>query len=308
MSGGPDHDDAHDCHNEGFPPRHALREGGLTLVATPIGNLGDFSPRAQAALREADLVLCEDTRVTARLLQHYGISVRTGALHDHNEEQRLPGLVQQLREGVRIALVSDAGMPVMSDPGYRLVRAVTEAGLPLTAVPGPNAALTALVLSGLPPHPFMFLGFPPPREAARLESFRTLRAAELAGLHATLIWHEAPHRVADMVADLADVFGTGRQVVIARELTKRFEELLRGDGVSLAKRCREDPPRGEMTVLIAPPAAEEEDGAADLDERLVAALEHSSVRDAAAIVAKASGLPRRTVYARALELAALRGA
>ena len=194
---------------------------GLILVATPIGNLGDMTFRALEALRQADLVLCEDTRTTARLLAANAISARTEALHEHNEEARIPGLLAQLRAGKRIALVSDAGTPLVSDPGFRLTRAAIAEGLPVTTLPGANAAITGLVLSGLPPHPFLVLGFPPPRSAARLAHFGMLRAAEAAGLSATLIWHEAPHRLAETLADAAHAFGD-RPAAVARELTKRF--------------------------------------------------------------------------------------
>jgi len=199
---------------------------GLHLVATPIGNLGDVSARALAVLRGVDVVLCEDTRHSARLLTHFGITTATSPLHDHNEEGRLPGLLAQLRDGRRIALISDAGTPLVSDPGYRLVRAALAEGVLVTGVPGPNAAVMALMLSGLPPAPFLFLGFPPPRSAARLAAFGVLRAAEMAGLSATLVWHEAPHRLAECLADLATAFGP-RPAAVARELTKRFEEVRR---------------------------------------------------------------------------------
>ncbi|HTR16524.1 MAG TPA: 16S rRNA (cytidine(1402)-2'-O)-methyltransferase [Acetobacteraceae bacterium] len=273
---------------------------GLVLVSTPIGNLADMSPRAVAALAGADLVLCEDTRVTARLLAHHGITARTAALHEHNEEARIPGLLDQLRQGRRIALVSDAGTPLVSDPGYRLVRAALEAGLPVGGVPGPNAAVLALVLSGLPPHPFLFLGFPPPRQAARLAAFARLRAAERAGLTATLIWHEAPHRLAEALADMAQVFGP-RPAAVARELTKRFEEVRRGTLEALAAHYAAEAARGEITVVVGP-APEEVAGEDELDARLREALAGNSVKDAAALVATALGLPKRTVYARALEL------
>lgn len=312
-------DEAYDrtstLHSEGKTSRHAFSSGdasfaassssasGLTLVATPIGNLGDFSLRGAQALAEADLILCEDTRMTARLLSDRNISTRTEALHEHNERQRVPALIERMQNGTRMALVSDAGMPLMSDPGFRLVQAVIEADLPLTVVPGPNAALTALVLSGLPPHPFMFIGFPPPRSAARKEAFAKLRAAERAGLSATLIWHEAPHRLAETLADMTDVFGAERACAVARELTKRFEEVRRGSVGALAAFYAETPPRGEITLLLGPPDAEEssED---DLDTTLRSLLSTHSVKDAAALAATAIGLPRRTVYARALELAA----
>ena len=273
---------------------------GLVLVSTPIGNLGDISPRALAVLRAADLVLCEDTRMTARLLQAYAIDVATSPLHEFNEEARIPGVLDALRTGRRIALVSDAGTPLVSDPGYRLVRAALAAGLPVGAIPGANAAVLALVLSGLPPQPFLFLGFPPPRSAARRAAFGRLRAAERAGLSATMIWHEAPHRLAEALEDWHAAFGD-RPAAVARELTKRFEEVRRGGLAELAAHYAANAARGEITVLLGP-AAEEDTDAEDLDGRLRAALAEHSVKDAAALVAGSTGLPRRAVYARALEL------
>jgi 16S rRNA (cytidine1402-2'-O)-methyltransferase len=273
---------------------------GLVLVSTPIGNLGDVTARALAALRAADLVLCEDTRVTARLLAAHGIATSTSPLHEFNEEGRIPGLLEALRAGRRIALVSDAGTPLVSDPGYRLVRAALAAGLPVTAVPGPNAAVLALVLSGLPPQPFLFLGFPPPRSAARRAAFGRLRAAERAGLSATLIWHEAPHRLAETLVDLAAAFGD-RPAAVARELTKRFEEVRREGLTALSAHYAAHPARGEITLLIGP-APEEALDAEDLDGQLRAALATNTVKDAAALVAGSIGLPRRLVYARALDL------
>ncbi len=275
---------------------------GLVLVSTPIGNLGDITERALACLRAADLVLCEDTRTSARLLSAKRIAARTEPLHEHNERARIPALLDMLRAGRRIALISDAGTPLLSDPGYRLVRAAIEAGIPVGAAPGANAAITALTLSGLPPHPFLFAGFPPPRSAARLEAFGRLRAAERAGLSATLIWHEAPHRLAEMLADLHAAFGA-REAVVARELTKRFEEVRRGALDRLAAHYAAQPARGEITVLIGPPPPEEAD-AGDLDGRLRTALAGHSVKDAATLVAGVVNLPRRVVYARAMELAA----
>ena len=293
------------------PPLHPPEPGGepapvwsiapgLVLVATPIGNLRDISVRALDALRGADLLLCEDTRTTARLMQEYGIVVHTEALHDHNEAGRAPALVQRMLRGARVALVSDAGTPLVSDPGYRLVQAAVAAGVSVSAVPGPNAAVMALVLSGLPPQPFLFLGFPPPRSAARLAAFGTLRAAERAGLQATLLWHEAPHRLAESLSDMAAAFG-GRPAAVCRELTKRFEEVRRGTLPELAAHYAAQAARGEITVVVGPPDAEEAD-AEDLDGQLRRALAGTSVRDAAAIVAAATGLPRKLVYARALTL------
>lgn len=271
---------------------------GLHLVATPIGNLGDLSIRALAVLRGADVLLCEDTRHSARLLQHYGVTTPTTPLHDHNEEGRLPGLLAQLRDGRRMALVSDAGTPLLSDPGYRLVRAALAEGLAVHAVPGPNAALMALTLSGLPPAPFLFLGFPPPRSAARLAAFGGLRAAEQAGLSATLVWYEAPHRLAETLADMATAFGA-RPAAVARELTKRFEEVRRDTLNELAAHYAGHEARGEITVVVGPAPVEAVD---DLDGQLRRAMEGHSLKDAAALVAAATGLPRRVVYARALGL------
>ncbi len=273
---------------------------GLVLVSTPIGNLGDMTARGTEALAAADLILCEDTRHTARLLAAIGASARLEALHEHNEDARIPALLERLRGGALVVLVSDAGTPLVSDPGFRLVRAAIAAGLPVSAVPGANAAVMALVLSGLPPLPFLVLGFPPPRAAARLAAFGRLRAAEQAGLSATLIWHEAPHRLAETLADLATTFGP-RPAAVARELTKRFEEVRRGDLPELAAHYAQAEARGEITLVVGPPA-EAETGPAELDASLRAALALHSVRDAAALVATATGLPRKLVYARALAL------
>ncbi|HJS84545.1 MAG TPA: 16S rRNA (cytidine(1402)-2'-O)-methyltransferase [Acetobacteraceae bacterium] len=274
---------------------------GLVLVSTPIGNLGDLSPRARDALAGADVVLCEDTRHTARLMTAIGAHTPLSALHEHNEDERIPTVLAALRAGRRVAIVSDAGTPLVSDPGFRLVRAALGEGLPVTAIPGPNAALAALVLSGLPPLPFLVLGFPPPRAAARRAAFATLRGAERAGLRATLIWHEAPHRLAETLADLAASFGA-RPAAVARELTKRFEEVRRAPLPDLARHYAAEAPRGEITVLVGP--AEDEAPEADrLDEQLRAALATNSLKDAAALVAAATGLPRKLVYARALAIA-----
>jgi 16S rRNA (cytidine1402-2'-O)-methyltransferase len=268
------------------------------LVSTPIGNLGDLSPRARDTLLAADLILCEDTRRTARLLVGRRAKARLRPLHEHNEDATIPAVLSRLREGARIALVADAGVPLVSDPGYRLVRAALAEGLAVGAVPGANAAVTALVLSGLPPLPFLVLGFPPPRRAARRAAFGRLRAAERAGLSATLVWYEAPHRLAETLADMAEAFGA-RGAAVARELTKRFEEVRRAPLSELAAFYAGSPVRGEITVVVGPP---EQEDAEDLDARLRAALRDNSVKDAAALVAGATGLPRKLVYARALAL------
>jgi 16S rRNA (cytidine1402-2'-O)-methyltransferase len=275
---------------------------GLTLVATPIGNLGDLSPRALAAMQGASVVLCEDTRVTGAMLARHGVSVTMVPLHEHNEDDQTPRILERLRAGERIALVSDAGTPLVSDPGYRLVRAAIAAGLPVGAVPGPNAAVMALTLSGLPPHPFLFLGFLPVKAGARTAEIARLRAVERAGLAVSMIFYEAPHRLAETLAALAEGFGPSRPAAVARELTKRFEEVRRGTLAVLAAHYASEQARGEIAIVIGP-APEEAAGEVELDQALGDALAAGlSVRDAAAAVAAATGLPRKQVYRRALEM------
>ncbi|WP_144184760.1 16S rRNA (cytidine(1402)-2'-O)-methyltransferase [Elioraea rosea] len=277
--------------------------GTLTLVATPIGNLGDMPPRGLAVLAAADAVLCEDTRVTARLLARNGISRPLVAYHEHNESAMTPRVVAWLAAGKRVALASDAGMPLVSDPGYRLVAAAAGAGLRVTAVPGPSAALTALALSGLPPHPFLFLGFLPPKPGPRRARLAAIREAEAAGLVATLVLFEAPQRAAATLADLAKVLGP-RPAALARELTKLFETVARGTLPELAARFAAEAPRGEVTIVVGPGAGAETAADDEVDARLGRALEAgATVKDAAAAVAAETGRPRREVYARALALA-----
>jgi 16S rRNA (cytidine1402-2'-O)-methyltransferase len=273
------------------------------LVSTPIGNLADMTFRAVETLRSADLILCEDTRTTARLLTHYGIATPTAALHEHNEDAATPRILARLHAGACVALVSDAGTPLVSDPGFRLVRAALAEGLLVRAVPGAAAVTVALTLSGLPPHPYLFLGFAPPREAARRAGLARLRAAERAGLCATLIWYEAPHRLAGMLADLAQAFGD-RPAAVARELTKRFEEVRRARLKDLAAHYASHEARGEITIVVGP-APEEAARTEDLDQLLTASMQALTLREAAAAVAEATGLPRRQVYARALALRAV---
>jgi len=284
----------------GQPPETGPNPGaaGLVLVSTPIGNLGDMTHRGIEALRAAELVLCEDTRTTARLLQHYGIASRTAALHEHNEQARIPEILLRLRGGALIALVSDAGTPLVSDPGYRLVRAAIAEGVAVQAVPGANAGVMALTLSGLPPHPYLFMGFMPPRAAARQAAFARLRAAERAGLGATLVFYEAPHRLAEFLADLAGAFGE-RPAAVARELTKRFEEIRRDALPALAAYYAQHAARGEITVVVGPAPKE---AAEDFEPLLVRALQTQSVREAVASVAEATGVAKKIVYARALEI------
>src|SRR5208283_4921277 len=211
---------------------------------------------------------------TRHLLTAMGISGRIETLHEHNEDARIGSILERLRANQTIALVSDAGTPLVSDPGYRLVRAVIEAHLQVTAVPGPNAALTALILSGLPPLPFMFLGFPPTKQAARRATFSGLRAAERAGLSTTFVWQEAPHRLLETLGDLQQAFGD-RSAAVARELTKRFETVERGKVSELAALFSREPARGEITLLIGPP---ETDDPEKLDQRLHAALATQTVK------------------------------
>ena len=274
---------------------------GLYIVATPIGNLGDMSDRARTTLAAADVIACEDTRVTARLLAAFGIERPTMRYDEHTAERAGAVLIERLKRNETVALVSDAGLPLVSDPGQRLVRTALDAGVPVTVVPGPSAPLAALVISGLPTEPFHFAGFLPPKGAAR-------RAAldRLAGIPATLLLLEAPQRLADSLADMAAVLGA-RPAAVARELTKLHEEVRRGTLANLAADYAGPPPKGEIVIVVGPPG---EDAAellaerrAGLDDRLRAALHTLSVRDAAAEVAAATGLPRREVYARALQLA-----
>lgn len=280
---------------------------GLVLVATPIGNLGDLSPRAVAALKGADVILCEDTRVTGPMLARQGVGTSLIPLHDHNEASMVPRLLERLRGGARLALVSDAGTPLVSDPGFRLTRAAIDSGLPVTAIPGPNAALVALTLSGLPPHPFLFHGFLPAKAAARTVEIGRIAGLERSGLRATLILYESPHRLAESLAALAEGLGPDRPAAVARELTKRFEEVRRASLGELATHYAVHAPRGEIVLVIGPAPDEAVPGEADLDAQIRAALATgASLRDAAAMVAAATGLPRRQVYGRALQLGSTR--
>jgi 16S rRNA (cytidine1402-2'-O)-methyltransferase len=280
----------------GFAAAGAEPAPGLHLVATPIGNLGDVTLRALAVLRGADRIYCEDTRVAARLLARYGIARPLARYDDHNAEAMRPTILAALRRGERLALVSDAGTPLVSDPGYKLVRAAIDENLPVTAEPGPSAALTALILSGLPPDSFFFGGFLPPRQAARRRALARRRM-----LDATLIFFESAVRLADTLGDMAEVLGS-RKAAVARELTKLHEEVRRGPLGDLARHYRAaGPPRGEAVIIVAPPEPEAI-GSAEIDTRLRDVLRKSGVRDAVANVAGETGLSRRELYRRALAL------
>ena len=270
------------------------------LVSTPIGNLKDFSPRAQEALTAADAILCEDTRTSSILLRTYDIRTKLIALHEHNEEARIPQLLAAMQEGAHYALISDAGTPLVSDPGYRLVRAAIEAGLSISGIPGPNAAVLALTLSGLPPQPFLFVGFLPPKTGPRRATLERLRNAEAAGLSATLVFYEAPHRLVETLTDAAEIFGP-RPAAVCRELSKHYEDVRRETLPALATHYGTETPRGEITLVIGPATAEPAT-AQTLDQALELALGQMSLKDAAAVVATATGLPKKQIYARALEL------
>jgi 16S rRNA (cytidine1402-2'-O)-methyltransferase len=271
--------------------------GGLYVVATPIGNLRDITLRALETLAAADLIACEDTRVTKKLLDHYGIAAPLTPYHEHNAAVARPKILGELASGAAVALVSDAGTPLISDPGFKLARAAQAAGHTVTALPGASAVLAALTVSGLPSDRFVFEGFLPPREAARRK-----RIEEIRNFPATLILFETGPRLAAALADLAAAFGS-REAAVCRELTKLYEEVRRGDLTTLAARyAAEAEPRGEIVIVIAPPSAPPRD-AADLDTLLRQALTRLSVKEAVAEIAAVTGHPRREVYQRALALA-----
>jgi len=269
--------------------------GMLALVATPIGNLGDISARALETLRTADLIACEDTRVTGNLLSKFEIRRPTLPYHDHNAETMRPKLIARLLDGETVALVSDAGMPLISDPGHKLVREATAAGVGVTVIPGPSAPLAALVLSGLPSDRFLFAGFLPVKDGARREVL-----LELKTVPATLLFFETGPRLADSLATCAVVLGD-RPAAVARELTKLYEEVRRDTLGALARHYQESgAPKGEIVVVIGPPLPSEI--AFDVDAALESALKSMAVKDAANAVAVASGKSRREIYTRALAL------
>src|ERR1700728_1658837 len=270
---------------------------GLHIVATPIGNLGDISLRALETLAGADLIACEDTRVTRKLLDRYVIGTPLTPYHDHNAEEARPELLRKLADGAAIALVSDAGTPLISDPGFKLVRAAHEAGHVVTTQPGASSLLAALAVAGLPTDQFLFVGFLPPKAAAR----RT-RIAELGRIPATLVLFETGPRLTATLADLAAGLGP-REAAVCRELTKLHEEVRRGDLQTLAQNCAGSELRGEIVLVIGPPPAPVEVSAADADALLRQALARVSLKDAVGEVAEATGLPRRELYQRALVLA-----
>lgn len=267
--------------------------GKLIIVGTPIGNLSDFSPRAIEALKSADLILCEDTRHTRKLLTHFGIETPAESYHEHNEDEKAPRLIERLESGSTLALVSDAGMPVVSDPGYRVVRLARDHGITVEPVPGPFAGVLALVASGIPPLPFTFLGFPPHREGQRRDFYR--RAALIGH---TVIIYEAPERVTTSLEDARESFGDA-EATVARELTKMHEEIISGtiDSV-LAQLQSRDSIKGEITIILGAPKVESEKAS---KEDVVAEFERlrdSGMRrnDAVKTVAEKFGMRKNEVY------------
>ncbi|MFV0624430.1 16S rRNA (cytidine(1402)-2'-O)-methyltransferase [Sphingomonas sp. ac-8] len=268
---------------------------GLYIVATPIGNLGDLSPRAAAVLAAADVIAVEDSRVTAGLLRHIGTRRPMVPYHDHNAEGVRPGLVARMGHEA-VALVSDAGTPLISDPGYKLVRDARAAGHLVVTVPGPCAAISALTLAGLPTDRFFYLGFLPPKQHARAEAI-----AEIAAVRATLVLYESGPRLAATLGALAEGLGD-REAAVAREITKKFEECVTGTLSQLAERYAEAPPKGEIVIVVAPPGEAPPADADTADAALAEALTRLPVSKAAGEVAKKLGLDRKELYARAMEL------
>jgi 16S rRNA (cytidine1402-2'-O)-methyltransferase len=268
---------------------------GLYIVATPIGNLGDLSPRAAHILAHAAVIAVEDSRVTGKLLNHIGVKRPMTPYHDHNAEDVRPGLIARMGSEA-VALVSDAGTPLISDPGYKLVRDARAAGHTVWTIPGPCAAVAALTLAGLPTDRFLFLGFLPSKAQARAAAI-----AEVAAIRATLVLYESGPRLGVMLAALAEGLGE-REAAVTREITKHFEEAVTGTLPELAARYADAPPKGEIVVVVAGPGAPAAASAADADSALAEALTRLSTGQAASEVAKALGLDRKALYARALEL------
>ena len=267
-------------------------------MATPIGNLGDITLRALETLAGVDIIACEDTRITRRLTERYGISALLKPYHEHNAALARPKILERLAQGASIALVSDAGTPLISDPGFKLVREVCAAGHQVIALPGPSSVLSALSVAALPTDRFFFEGFLPPKQTAR-----RARLAELARIDATLVMFESGNRVQDTLADLAGIMGA-RDAAICREMTKMHEEVRRAKISELALSADTLETRGEFVLVIGPPAADTQIMAGDkLDELLRSSLKRDSVKDAVAHAVELSGRPRREIYARALELA-----
>jgi len=268
--------------------------GTLFIIGTPIGNLEDISFRAVRVLREAGRIACEDTRHTRRLLDHYGIDKPLLSYHEHNEKERAAELLRELEEGVTVALVSDAGTPLIADPGYRIVSAARERGIPVSPIPGPSAVMTALSASGLATDAFLFAGFLPPKPGARRRMIEAWQSLE-----ATLVFYEAPHRIVESLRVMAEVVGQ-RRVVLARELTKMHEEFLDGTASSIADTLEARPSiKGEFTILVARAAATPVSSPADIEAEVAALVAAGAPRmDALKTVARRHGVSKREVYRR----------
>ncbi|PZO72540.1 MAG: 16S rRNA (cytidine(1402)-2'-O)-methyltransferase [Sphingomonas taxi] len=278
----------------------SLLDPGLYIVATPIGNLGDLSPRAADILRRADVIAVEDSRVTAGLLRHIGTKTPMVPYHDHSAEGVRPALIARMATQA-VALVSDAGTPLISDPGFKLVRDARAAGHLVVTIPGPCAAVAALTLAGLPTDRFLFVGFLPSKMHARAEAI-----AEIAPIRATLVMYESGPRLGACLAALLEGLGD-REAAVTREISKKFEEAVTGTLSTLAERYADAPPRGEIVIVVAPPGEAPPASAEDGDTALTEALTRLSTGQAASEVAKKLGLDRKTLYARALELKAEKG-
>jgi len=283
---------------DNHPPSGSKARAGLYIVATPIGHAQDITLRALDLLRQADTLLCEDTRVTSKLLMIHAIPrKKMMAYHEHNAEKMRPHVLQKISEGEIVVLVSDAGTPLINDPGYKLVRACAEQGLPYTCAPGASSVTSALVLSGLPSDRFLYLGFLPNKSSGRKKVLD-----EIKNVRATLIILESPRRVAASLKDMAEVLGT-REAAVTREMTKKFEEVRRAPLPELAQTYEDLSPRGEIVVVIGPPNdIREITTDEDLDEMILAALKRLSVKDCVAELVEATGLPKRKIYNRAVEL------
>jgi 16S rRNA (cytidine1402-2'-O)-methyltransferase len=271
-----------------------IRTGTLLLVGTPLGNLGDFPPRAVEALKSADLILCEDTRHTRKLLTHFGIDRPTDSYHEHNEDEKAESLIERIEAGATLALVSDAGMPVISDPGYRIVRLARERGLRVEPIPGPFAGVLALAASGIAPLPFTFLGFTPHKHEARVDLYR--RIAELGH---TAIVYESPERVVASLEDAQEVLGGESEVTVAREMTKMHEELLSGTIAEVVKTLRErERVHGEITIVFAAPRQAHADVSPDAIHEEFNRLRATGMRrnDAVKVIAEKFGLRKNDVY------------
>ena len=264
---------------------------GLHVVATPIGNLGDITLRALATLAAAETVLCEDTRTSGKLMERFAIRTRLSPYHEHNAQKVRPEILERLKHGATIALISDAGMPLVPDPGYRLVKEAVEQGITVTACPGPSAVLTGLALSGLPTDRFLFAGFVPQKQGERMKLF-----AEFAKLKATLIFFESPHRIVETLNDLSTAL-PGRRVAVTRELTKLHEEVLRGAASEIAAELyARAAVKGEITLIVGPPEGEEQASQADLESAITEALAAMPASKAASEVAKRFNLNRSDIY------------